>query len=135
MNDISDELNITNNMENEQLEYGEVNSYVDAEGDHRIQVGQYRYPLNDGTTVVLEIDRARNSIEHVYKQDEDGKLVPMCVEHGLDSNMDLSNEEQVIENILQSEEIKKEEEHTEEEEYDDWTPGGSALNRRYGRTH
>lgn len=100
MNDISDELNITNTMQNERLEYGEVNSYVDAEGDHRIQVGQYRYPLNDGTTVVLEIDRARNSIEHVYKQDEDGKLVPMCVEHKLDSNMNLSNEEQVIGNIL-----------------------------------
>ena len=124
MNDISEKLNITNNMENEKLEYGEVNSYVDAEGDHRIQVGQYRYPLNDGTTVILEIDRGRNSIEHVYKQDEHGKLVPMCVEHKLDHNIDLSNEENVIENILQTEEIVNKEERQDDD--DQKTPWGDA---------
>ena len=132
MNDIAHELNITNNMENEQLEYGEVDAYADAEGDHRIQVGQYKYSFSNGTTVVLEIDRARNSIEHVYKEDEDGKLVPVCLEHVLNENIDLSNEKDVIEKILPNEEIKTkvEEENTRPE--GGRTRGDEAYSARFG---
>lgn len=117
MNDIAEELNITNNMDYKKITSEDVNAKVDAEGDHLVEL---KYSMSDGRTVILGIDRERNSITHVFKE-EDGKLVPMCLEHQLDTSKELSKEE--IEKILPNDEIK------DEDEDEPKTLGGDAWDR------
>ncbi len=76
MNDIAEEFNMPNTMNYRALTFEDTTAKVDAHGNHRMEL---KYSMSDGRTVILEIYRERNSLEHVFKE-ENGKRIEMSLE-------------------------------------------------------
>ena len=76
MNDIAEEFKIPNTINYRALTFEDTTAKIDAHGNHRMEL---KYSMSDGRTVILEIDRERNSLEHVFKE-ENGKRIEMPIE-------------------------------------------------------
>ena len=86
--DIAEELTITDNMQNVELDYGEVSSEVKTTGERNIEVRKYQF---QDEIVVLTVDREHNSEVHAFKQINDGTLEPMSKEHVHEDTIDLAD--------------------------------------------
>ena len=88
LNDIAQELSITDTMQNVELNYGEVKSDVKSTGERNIEVRKYRF---QDKIVVISVYREHYSEIHDFKKVNDVVLEPLCTEHIHEDTIDLTD--------------------------------------------